>query len=77
MKRTSEANPKLNSDELAAEYSFDYSKPRPNRFAGKLDKRTVVVLLAPDVAEVFRDDEAVNNALRAIINAYPRRRTAR
>ena len=74
MKRTAEANSKRRSDDLAPEYRLDYSKAQPNRFAGRLDKKTVVVLLAPDVAEVFRDGEAVNNALRAVIKAYPRRK---
>jgi len=38
------------SDDMRAEYSFDYSKARPNRFAGKIDKSQVVVMLAPDIA---------------------------
>ena len=58
-------------DELRAEYSFDYRKARPNRFAGQIDKRQVVVLLDPDVAEVFTTSESVNAILRALIEHMP------
>ena len=58
-------------DELLAEYEFDYRKAKPNRFAAAA-KRTVVVL-DEDVARVFTTPEAVNKALRALIEAMPRR----
>lgn len=57
--------------ELQAEYRFDYSQARPNRFTGRLDATPVVVVLDPDVAEVFTTPEAVNAALRALISAMP------
>ena len=57
-------------------YQFDYSKSRPNRFVGRRGK-PVVVLLAPDVAKVFKDGPSVNDALRAMMKAVPRRGTAR
>ena len=41
------------SDGLLPEYDLDFSKARPNRFAGKIDKSQVVVMLEPDIAEVF------------------------
>ena len=59
------------SDDLRKEYHFDYSKARPNRFASRARESSVVVLLAPDVAKVFRDGDSVNNALRAILKAVP------
>ncbi len=59
------------ADELAPEYHFDYRQARPNRFAGKIDKSQVVVMLDPDVAEVFRTPESVNTFLRALIKAMP------
>jgi hypothetical protein len=68
MKKTS--SPK-SVKELRAEYHFDYGKSRPNRFADAVDSTAVVVVLDPDVAEVFTTPEAVNNALRALINAIP------
>jgi hypothetical protein len=57
---------------MLAEYNFDYQKARPNRFAGRVDKGRVVVILDPDVSEVFTDQQAVNAALRALITAVPR-----
>jgi hypothetical protein len=57
---------------MLAEYSFDYQKARPNRFAGQVDKARVIVVLDPDVSEVFTDQKAVNAALRALITAVPR-----
>ncbi|MCL4206472.1 MAG: hypothetical protein KJ000_28655, partial [Pirellulaceae bacterium] len=62
------------SDELQAEYRFDYSKAKPNRFASRVDPTRVVVALDPDVAEVFADADAVNKVLRALIEAMPRKK---
>ena len=58
--------------DMRAEYHFDYTKARPNRFAGKVEPATVVVVLDPDVAEVFQTPEAVNAVLRALIATMPR-----
>ena len=49
--------------DLKTEYKFDYANAQPNRFAGRREKRQVVVLLDPDVARVFTDPAAVNTAL--------------
>jgi hypothetical protein len=46
--------------ELLPEYEFDYSKARPNRFADQMARDSLVVVLDPDVAEVFTTPEAVN-----------------
>ena len=59
------------SDNLRAEYEFDYSKAKPNRFASRTDKSRVLVALDPDVSAVFRTPEAVNKVLRALIDAMP------
>jgi hypothetical protein len=63
-------------DELAPEYRFDRSKAKPNRFAEGIERDTVVVVLDPDVARVFRDPKRVNDLLRATIAATrePQRR---
>jgi hypothetical protein len=57
--------------ELRPEYRFDYTKSSPNRFAGKVEDDALVVVLDPDVAEVFTSSEAVNTALRALMTAIP------
>jgi hypothetical protein len=70
MKRTSDAKPK--ATELRPEYAFDYTKAKPNRFAGKVRSKSVVVLLDPDVSTVFKDGESVNTVLRTLIGAMPK-----
>ncbi len=75
MKKTSVAKTR-SSKEMRSEYRFDYAKARPNRFAGRARMKSVVVLLAPDVAKVFKTGESVNDALRAIMRAVPRRKGA-
>ena len=55
-------------DDLAPEYSFDYKKAKPNRFAAKDKQRKMtVVVLDEDVAKVFSNPETVNKVLRALI----------
>lgn len=59
------------ADQLRDEYRFDYSRAKPNRFASRVDKSRLVVTLDPDVSEVFTTPDAVNRALRALIQAMP------
>jgi hypothetical protein len=33
---------------MSAEYKFDYEKAKPNRFAGRMEDSTLVVVLDPD-----------------------------
>jgi len=76
MKKASRKKPDT-SDELRAEYDFDYSKARPNPYAARLKGRAVAVVLDPDVAEVFPTSESVNTLLRSVVAAVPRRSKAR
>ena len=62
--------------ELRPEYRFDYRKAKPNRFAGKSDEGRVVVVLDPDVSEVFHTPDSVNEILRALIKTMPPKRKA-
>lgn len=59
------------TNQLRDECQFDYSKAKPNRFASQVDQSRLVVALDPDVSEVFTTTDAVNRALRALINAMP------
>ena len=72
MKNTSknELKPGAHRESPRREYRFDYTRARPNRFAGSGGSKTVVVL-DPDVAKVFHSAESVNSALRAILAAVP------
>ena len=72
MKKTPVSKPRKQvADDLRPEYHFDYSKARPNRFAGRSQGERLVVVLDPDVAQVFRTPEAVNAALRSLIASMP------
>jgi len=74
MSERSKKKPRSRSNELRAEYAFDYGKSRPNRFASRLREGTMAVVLEPDVAQVFDTSTAVNRLLRSVIAAVPSRR---
>ena len=57
-------NKTTDKDEIKAEYRFDYSKARPNRFAEEHRRSSSLINLEADAAEVFPDFEPVNEALR-------------
>jgi hypothetical protein len=57
--------------DIAKEYEFDYSKAKPNRFASRMKDASLVAVIDPDVAKVFKTTEQVNKALRALISAMP------
>ena len=42
----------VESDDMLAEYRFDYRKTRPNRFAGEVAEGSLVVVLEPEIASV-------------------------
>jgi len=59
------------SDELRAEYEFDYRQAKPNRFAAGLKKGGRMVVLDPEVAQVFQNSQDVNAVLRALLQTMP------
>jgi hypothetical protein len=63
-------------DDVRAEYQFDYSQAKPNRFASRLKRPVVAVVLESDVAAVFDSSEKVNAQLRSTISARKRRKQA-
>ena len=58
-------------DDMLREYRFDYSKARPNRFAEEIAEGSLVVVLEPELAQVFKTSEQVKAILRAIADALP------
>ena len=69
---TSDSNNSASGDDLHPEYDFDYSKAKPNRFAGRVkNDDQLVVVLDPDIAEVFTTPEDVKAVLRALIATMP------
>jgi hypothetical protein len=64
MKKTSEI---VDDDPL--DHEIDFSKSRPNPYwLGVVDRRCVR-LIASDLADIFPDDAAVNEALRTLLRA--------
>lgn len=63
--------------EMRPEYSLDYGKSRPNRFAQAYGAESVTIVLDPDVAAVFATAESVNCFLRSAIAAMPARKRPR
>lgn len=72
-KQNMPGNPRteLDADEMLPEYRFDYRQRRPNRFAAEVPEGSLLVLLEPDIARVFKTEEAVRGILRAIAEAMP------
>ena len=66
-------------DELRTEYDFAALKGGVRgKYARQYQEGTNLILLAPDVAEFFRDNTSVNEALRSLIgiarSRVPRRK---
>ena len=56
-------------DELRPEYKFDYSKAVRGKYCKRLiEEGSNVVVLDPDIAELFHDSASVNKALRSLLN---------
>lgn len=58
-------------EDMQPEYHFDYTKAKPNRFAAKQADGSLVVVLEPDIVEVFSTAESVKRVLRALIATMP------
>jgi hypothetical protein len=58
------ATAKRNPDMLA---EYDFSQGVRGMYAQRYSEGTNIVVLSPDVAEYFPDSEAVNAALRALV----------
>ena len=52
------------NNEMLSEYNF--SKGKRGKYAKRYAAGTNLIVLAPDVAKVFPDSEAVNETLRAV-----------
>jgi hypothetical protein len=56
------------NNELRPEYEFDYPKAVRGKYCKRLlEEGANVVILEPDIAEVFRDSASVNEALRSLL----------
>ncbi len=59
--------------EMLPEYDLDFSQSRPNKFAPILKRQERLIHIDEDVFKVFDNSEKVNNALRNLIKAMPKR----
>jgi hypothetical protein len=66
---------KHDTDEMRPEY--DFSGGVRGKYAARFARGTNVVVLAPDVAEVFKTSKAVNDALRTHLGRKPARKVRR
>ena len=61
--------PSVNGGELRPEYDFSSMKEGiRGKYVDRLRKASNIVLLEPEVAQAFPNSEAVNQALREILN---------
>ena len=67
--------PTIAIDEILPEY--DFSRSRPNKYASRYAKGSIVVTLDPDVAAVFPGAREANDALRALAGVIRRHQTRR
>jgi len=63
----------LNKEDAEMLEEYDFSQGVVGKYAKQYAEGTNVVLLDPDVAKVFPDSEAVNQALRAIAQIIEQR----
>ena len=67
---TAEIDEKPSDPDLLEKY--DFSKGVRGKYVQRLTAGSNIVVLAPDVAELFPDSESVNEALRALVNIAQR-----
>lgn len=54
------------TDDFEMREEYDFSKGVRGKYAARYAQGSNIVVLDPDIAEVFPDSESVNKALRAI-----------
>ena len=62
------AKSNVSSDDMRAEYDFDYSKAVRGKYYRQAVAGTNLMLIEPELAKVFRDSESVNRALRLLVD---------
>ncbi|MBN2376871.1 MAG: hypothetical protein JXD22_10740 [Sedimentisphaerales bacterium] len=63
------ANNKKKTDELRPEYDLAKIKGGVRgKYARRFKKGTNLILLSPDVAKYFPDEQSVNDALRSLVS---------
>ncbi|MES2767054.1 MAG: hypothetical protein V4642_14360 [Bacteroidota bacterium] len=72
MKKPNSKNSAAEEPEMQPEYDFSKAKHVGNKHIARLSKGSNVVVIDPDLHKKFPDSEAVNAALRTLVNATRR-----
>lgn len=64
----------LDEDDFEMEEEYDFSKGVRGKYAHLFNDRQIMVTLDADVAEVFRNSEEVNQALRVLMETARRQK---
>jgi hypothetical protein len=73
MKKTPKPSPVRRSRVAEMRAEYDFSGGERGKYAKRFGKGATMVVLDPDVADAFPTGADVNRALRAILEAAPRR----
>jgi hypothetical protein len=65
MKKKPTQTPEPDDDDMLEEY--DFTNGIRGKYVNRFKEGSNIVVLSPDVAEVFTDSESVNEALRTLI----------
>ncbi len=68
---------KSNDSETAIRDEYDFSDAVRGKYASRFARGTNIVVLDPDVAEVFGDAKAVNEALRLLADSVRKKEKER
>ena len=60
-----------NSTDKPMREEYELTNLRPNPYAKKYAEGANLVVIEPDLFEIFPDSESVNSALRAVLSALP------
>jgi hypothetical protein len=73
MKKTPKPNPVRRGRVAEMRAEYDFSGGERGKYAKRFGKGATMVVLDPDVADAFPTGADVNRALRAILDAAPKR----
>jgi hypothetical protein len=69
MKKSPKPEPEMRDE-------YDFSKGVRGKYAGRFAEGTNIIVLDPDVAEVFGDAKTVNDALRELVRRREKERAS-
>lgn len=73
MKKTPKPSPVRRSRVAKMRAEYDFSGGERGKYAKRFGRGAIMVVLDPDVADAFPTGAEVNRALRAILEAVPKR----